>query len=150
MAPWYQQRLAFFFFFFWCIKFTEWRFDTYGMVFARTLIWYHTHTDKHTWQTRTSKLTHTHKYILTASAICTQQLPSLDSINDLLIQKFTLQRSIMHLHFKYFSLVGVICLQIRFNKINFFLWNTKNAHRNGENEQNTPHTERKITLERAS
>ena len=48
----------------------------------------------------TNRLTHTFNYILTILAICTQQLPLLNRMNELLIQKFTLQRSAMSLLLK--------------------------------------------------
>ena len=48
----------------------------------------------------------------------------------------------MSLLFKYYSLVEVIYLLIRFKKIQSFLWNTKNTDRNGINEQNTHTTNR--------
>ena len=57
-------------------------------------------------------------------------------MNKFLIQKFTLQRSIMPLLFKTYSLVGIIHLLIRFSKTKSFLGNTKNADRNGINGQN--------------
>ena len=47
--------------------------------------------------------------------MCTQQL-TLFTLNDLLIQKRTLQRFTMPLLFKNHSLVEVIYLLIRFNK----------------------------------
>ena len=71
-----------------------------------------------------------------------QQLPVLHSMNNLLIQTFTLQKSTKSLLFKYYSLVEVIYLLIRFIKTMSFLWNTKNTDRNGVNEQNK-HTHHK-------
>ena len=44
--------------------------------------------------------------------------------------------STMSLFFKNYSLVEIMYLLIRFNKIKFFLWNTKNTDRNGINKQN--------------
>ena len=52
--------------------------------------------------------------------MCTQQQPVI-TLNDLLIQKFILQRSTMSLLFKNYSLVEVIYLLIRFNKTKSFL-----------------------------
>ena len=52
-----------------------WRFETDGMIFACTLIWYHGHKQTHT---GTNRLTHTHKYTLTplvhitATLYCTE------------------------------------------------------------------------------
>ena len=54
-------------------------------------------------------------------------------MKNLLIQKFTLQRSIMSLLYKNYSLVVVMYLLIRFK--NTFQRNTKNTDRNGVNEQ---------------
>ena len=54
-------------------------------------------------------------------------------MKNLLIQRFTLQRSIMSLLYKNYSLVVVMYLLIRFK--NTFQRNTKNADRNGVNEQ---------------
>lgn len=56
-------------------------------------------------------------------------------MKNLLIQRFTLQRSIMSLLYKNYSLVVVMYLLIRFK--NTFQRNTKNTDRNGVNEQNT-------------
>ena len=80
----------------------------------------------------------------------TQLLPVLHWMNNLLIQKFTLRRPTMFLLFKNYSLAEVIKLLIRFNKTISFLWNTKDTDRNCVNEQNTHHTERKLTLESVS
>ena len=55
----------------------------------------------------------------------------------------------MSLFFKNCSLVEVMYVLIRFNKIKSFLRNTKNTGKNGVNSKtHAPHTERKITLER--
>ena len=54
-------------------------------------------------------------------------------MKNLLIQRFTLQRSIMSLLYKNYSLVVVMYLLIRFK--NTFQRNTKNTDRNGVNEQ---------------
>ena len=56
----------------------------------------------------------------------------------------------MSLLLKYYTLVEVIHLMIRFNKTTSFLRNTKNTDRMGKNRQNThtPHTERKVSLKR--
>ena len=45
--------------------------------------------------------------------------------------------STMSLFFKNYSLVEIMYLLIRFIKIKFFPWNTKNSDRNGINKQNT-------------
>ena len=85
-----------------------WRFDRYVVTFAITLIWYHTHWQTHTEHAGTNRLTNTYKYILTLIVVCKQQLPALNWMTNLLIQKFTLQRSTMSLLFHYYSLVLVI------------------------------------------
>ena len=70
--------------------------------------------------------------------MCTQHLPVLDWMNNLLTQKFTLQKSTMSLLFKNYLFVEVIyLLLIKFNNTKSFMWNTKNTDRNGINEQNT-------------
>ena len=38
--------------------------------------------------------------------------------------------------FKYYSLVEIIYMFIRFNKTKYFLWNKKNTGSNGINEEN--------------
>ena len=53
--------------------------------------------------------------------MCSEQLPVLITLNNLSIQKFTLKRSTMSLLFKYYSLVEVIYLFIRFNKTKYFV-----------------------------
>ena len=63
-----------------------WSSDTDDMVFVGTLIWYHTKTKTH----KTNTLTHKYKHILTPPFTCTQQLPVLHWMNNLLIQNFTL------------------------------------------------------------
>ena len=83
--------------------------------------------------------THIYEYILTPSVMCTQQLSVLHGMNNLLIQKFTIQRSTMPLFFKNCSLVEVMHLLIKFNKIMTFLWNTKNTDRNGPNRKRDKH-----------
>ena len=95
------------------------------MVSASTLIWYHAHWQTYIGHTGTNRLTHIYKYILTPPPLCTQQLPVLHWMNNLLIQmvqKVTLKRSII------------------------------NQNKNAVNEQNT-HTiqrETELTLERVS
>ena len=114
-----------------------WMSDTGDIVLL--VLWFEiTHRHTHTGHTRTNRLIHTYKYILTPAVMCTQQLPVLHWMNTLLIQTFLLQRSTMSL--KNYSLVEVIYLLIRFHKIKSFLWNTKNTVRNGVNEQNTHST----------
>ena len=68
------------------------------------------------------------RYILTPPDLCSQKLCVFHSMNHLLISK-NLQSSTMSLLFKNHWLVEVTYLLIRFNKINFFLWNTKNSDR---------------------
>ena len=82
--------------------------------------------------------------------MCALQLPVLYWIINILIQRFTLQRSTMPVLFKNYSLVEVIPLLMRFNRTKSFLWNKENTDRNGINGQktHTPRTQRKITLER--
>ena len=112
-----------------------WRFDTDDMVFASTLIWYHTQTNTHRAYRDQQTDTNRYKYILTPSVMCTQQLPVLHWMNNLLIQRFILQSSKMSLLFKNCSFVEFIYLLIRFNITKSFLWNTKNADRNGVNRK---------------
>ena len=116
--------------------------------FVLLVLWFDiTYTDKHrTEHTRTNRSTRPYQDILTPSVMCTQPLRVSRWIDNSLVQKFTLQRPAMSLLFKNYSLIEVIYLLIRFNKIKLFLWNTMNTDRNGVNEQNTTH--RKITLER--
>ena len=52
---------------------------THNVLFAGTLIWYHTHTQTHTPQTHTartgaSRMTYPYKYIFTPPVMCSQQL----------------------------------------------------------------------------
>lgn len=79
--------------------------------FASSLIWYHTHI--HIGHTGTNILTHAYKYILTPPATCTKQQTVLHWMNNILRQKFTLQRSKISLLFKNQSLVEVIYLLVR-------------------------------------
>ena len=85
----------------------------------------------YTGHTRTNRLIYTYQYI------CNQQLPVLNLMNSILIQKLTLQRSTMSLLFKIYLLAEIIYLLIRFNKTICFLRNAKNTDRNYINEQNT-------------
>ena len=68
-----------------------WRPDKNSMVFASTLIWYHTQRWTHTGHIRTNRLTHIfeykYQYTLKPPVACTQQLPALHWMNNLLIQK---------------------------------------------------------------
>ena len=66
--------------------------------------------------------------------MCSQQLSVLDLMNNLLTSEIS--SSTMSLLFKNHWLVEVTYQLIRFNKINFFLWNTKNSDRYGVNMQN--------------
>ena len=80
-----------------------WRFDTDDMVFASALIWHQTHRQKQIRHTGTNRLTHTYiKYILTSPVTCTHQLP-VHWVNNLLIQKLALQKSICWLYSKRLS-----------------------------------------------
>ena len=116
--------------------------------FASVVSWYLTQTDTYT-QRPGKTFNNTYEYILTPPVMCAQQLPVLNWINDVLIQRFTLQRSTMCFLFRNYSLVEAIHLLIRFKKTNSFLWNIKNTVRNGINGRNRHHTQRgKIILER--
>ena len=117
-----------------------WRSVTNDMVFAGALISNHTH--KHMHDTVTNSLRHTYKYILTLTIMYTQQLLVLHWMENLLIQKFTLQRSTMPSFYKNYSFAEVIYLLIWFNKTKPFVWNTQNTDRNKVNEQNTHTTHR--------
>ena len=122
-------------------------FDTDDMFFANALI---THTDKHMqdtqglieWHIYTYVNVYQHRLVCTHSSYlyCTEWTTCFYK---------NLQRSTMSLFFKNCSLVEVMYVLIRFNKIKSFLRNTKNTGRNGVNSKtHAPHTERKITLER--
>ena len=50
-------------------------FDTEGMVFASTLVRYHTHRQTNAGHTGTNRLTNTCKNIMLSVIMCTQQLP---------------------------------------------------------------------------
>ena len=104
----------------------------HGFCYYSELISY-THTEKHTEDTHQNKyrLTHTHKYILTPSVMCTKQLPVLHWMKTLLIQKFTLKRSTISLLLKNCWLAEVIYMLLRFNNTRSFLWNTKITDKNG-------------------
>ena len=130
-----------------------WRFDADGVVFVSSLIWYHTHRQTRTRHPGTKRLKNACKYNLTTPVMCTRQLPALHWMNNLLIQKCTLQRSTILLHFKYYSLdkqalsscrihISVTKSHIRFNKTQCFLRNTKKTDRNGIIEQKTHTTHR--------
>ena len=113
-------------------------------IFASTRIWYHTHKERHKAHTGAKWLNHPYKYILTPSAMYSQQLSMFHWINSCWYQKLTSHFSTMYLLFKKYSLVEVAYLLIRFNKTRFFPRNTKNTDRydvNKENtKQNTPHS----------
>ena len=118
--------------------FTNW----FDMV---TQIWYHTHRQSYKWHKRSYRLTHAYKSksVLATPVMCTHQLTVLHWMNNLLIQKFIVQRSKMSLLFKNCSLVEVISiLLIRFNKTTSFLLGRTCNEGNGVNEQNkqTHHT----------
>ena len=90
----------------------------------------HTHTHKNTQHTQTNRLTHPYKYILTPSAMCSQQLSVLHWI---IPSKIYFSMSFL---FKKYSLVEVVYLFIRCHKTKFFLWKTNNTDKNGVNKQN--------------
>ena len=106
--------------------------------FASILIWHATHSGS-------NSPTHPYKYIFSPLFMCSQQLSVSHWINNLLIQKiyFTVFHSVFA--FKYFWLVEVTYLLIRFIKTRFFPWNTKNTDRYGVNKEitHTPPTHRK-------
>ena len=93
------------------IKFIE-GFGTDDMVFASTLIWYHAHRQTHIEHTEINRMTHIYKCILTQLVTCTQQLPVLHLMNNLLIQKFTLQRSKMKMSFLTFQKLRIFASHI--------------------------------------
>ena len=97
------------------IKFTEvWHITGF---FASTLIWYHTHKQRHATHTRAKRLTHSYKYILEPPLMCSQQLFVFHWINNCWCLWFS----------KNFSLTEVTYLLIVFSETKFFLWNTKNT-----------------------
>ena len=108
--------------------------------------------DKHTDGTRGLIYLHTHINIYWHHLLCAHPSYLLHWINNFVTQNFSSKRSTMPLLFKNYSLVEVIHQLIGFNKTKSFLWNIKKTDGNGIDGQNmyTPHTERKITLERAS
>ena len=73
--------------------FKHWRFRTDEIIFASTLIWYHTHTDTfaHRQDTKGPIEWHTDGYILIPPVICSQQISVLHWMNNSLKAKFTLQ-----------------------------------------------------------
>ena len=87
---------------------------------------------KGTYRTRRYQYTDTHIYefMLTSPVVCTHELPILHSMNNLLIQKFTLWRTAMFLLLKHYWPVEVIYLLIRCSKTNSCMWNIKNTDRN--------------------
>ena len=113
------------------------RFGTDDMVFADI-----TPTHKYIENARTNRLRRKYKYILTSPVMCTHQLMHTLKMNNLLIQKFILQRFTTSFLLKNYSLLKFIYLLIIFNNIKSFMWNTKNTDRNGLNEQNTHTTYR--------
>ena len=123
-----------------------WKSNLDHIVFA-SILWCKTHKQIKLKTNRDQSIDWTHIKILTLPFMCTQKLPVLYWINNL-IQKFTLQRWTLFSLFKNYSFVEVIHMLVRFSKTKFFLWNTSNADKNGINEQNIHSTDRKITLER--
>ena len=107
-----------------------WTFDTNDMFLASTLVWYQIHRQTHTGHIGTASYVHTAVNSITLN----EQLAD---------KKFNLLRSKMSLSFKYFLLVEVIYLLIRFNKTKAFLWNTKNANINGVYKKTKHTTHRK-------
>ena len=118
------------------------RFDTDGMFFPATLIWYHAHTYTHT-HTHTQSWRRSQKpdtpiwihinftyYVLTAGMFYIKSIICW-------YQKITLKCSTMSLLLKNYSLVEVTYLLIGFNKTKFFQLNKKNTDRNGVNKQIT-------------
>ena len=91
---------------------------------------YHTNKERYTAHTGINRMAYPRKYILIPPVLFSQQLSVLHSINN---QKFTLQCSTMSWLFKNHWLVEVTYHLIRFNKINLFIWNTKNSDRYGVN-----------------
>ena len=73
--------------------FKHWRFRTDEMIFAITLIWYHTHTDTcaHRQDTKGPIEWHIDGCILIPPVICSQQISVLHWMNNSLKAKFTLQ-----------------------------------------------------------
>ena len=116
------------------------RFDTNNMTFVSTLIWDHIQTNMHRRHRDQQNDTHRYKYIITPPVMCTHQLPVLHWMNNLLRQKFTLQKFTKSLLFKNYFLAEIIYLLIRFNDTKLSLWNTKDTVRNGVNEENTHNT----------
>lgn len=67
----------------WCVLWNKVS-VTWGL-FCWFLIWYHTNKDtQHTW---TNRLTQSYKYILTSPVTCSQQLPVLHWMHNLLLSK---------------------------------------------------------------
>ena len=71
------------------------------------------------------------------AVICTHQLHLLHWMNNMLIQKSTLERYTVSLLLKNYSLLSADSSR---NKTKTSLWNTKNTETIGINEQNTLHT----------
>ena len=89
-------------------------------------LWFDTKsTDKHTESTQGPIYLHTHKYILAPPVMCTQKLPVLQWMNNILTQRLMLQRSTTSFLFKSYSLLKVIHLLIGFNKTKSLLWNNQ-------------------------
>ena len=114
------------------IKFTE---GVTRMTWLLVAFWFEiTDSNKHIQEKQGLVYWHTHK-TLRPPVRCTQQLPVLHWMNNLLIQTVTLQRPTISLVSKNYSPVEDISLLIRFNKTKYFLWTTMNTDRNGVNEQ---------------
>ena len=113
------------------VKFTEvwhimWFFAVLWFDFTHTQTHKHRHKDpQHIQTNRLSR-----PYILTPSAMCSQQLSLLHWII------YWYQFFFQCLFFNYL-LVEVVYLYIRRNKTLLFLWNTNNTDKNGVNKQNT-------------
>ena len=94
--------------------------------FGSTVIWYHTHKQRHTAHSGANRLTYPYKYILISPFMCSQLLSVLHWINNLLISKiyFTESQNV-------FGFQKVLTCKSHINKSKFFPWNTKNTDRYG-------------------
>ena len=100
----------------------------HDVVFASTLIWYHTQR-QNTQDTQGPIGGYTDINIMHINTTCAQN--KYPYCTNLLKQTCTLQSSTMSYLFKNHSLVKVVNLLIRFNKTKSFLRNTNNTNRNG-------------------
>ena len=96
-------------------KFTEvWHIMRY---FASTLIWYHTHKQRHATPARAKALTEPYKYILKPPVMCSQQLFVFHWISNCWYQKFTAQISRLSLLFKHYRQSKTIRINKRVENI---------------------------------